>query len=131
MKRNKLLPILSGATLLSYVLFFTTSSFALVLAGLMMIGFFSASIFPIMQALMADSSNGKIGTALGLTTSSQSVATILAPIITTSLFGLGVGKAVALTAMIPMALAIPFALFLIEPRESHKGLKADSVSSAR
>jgi MFS family permease len=122
-RRNRLLPLAATATLASYALFFTTSDPLVAGIGLLIIGFFSAAMFPVIQALMADSCDGKIGTALGLTTSSQSIATIFAPIITTSLFNLGVGRAVALDAMIPIALAIPFALLLKEPRVS-KGTPA-------
>jgi len=71
-----------------------------------------------MQALMVDSCSGRVGTALGLTTTSQSVATVISPIITASLFIIGVGRAVALGAMIPAALMLLVALMLKDPRPS-------------
>lgn len=114
--RNKMLASISAALLLSYALFFSTSDLLLDVIGAVCMGFFSSSIFPIMQALMADNCEGKVGTALGLTTTSQSVATVFSTIITASLFTLGVGRAVALDAMIPAALALPVALLLREPR---------------
>jgi MFS family permease len=116
-RRNQLLIAVTFATLLSYTLFFSSSSiFVLYMAGALSMGFFSSSIFPVMQALMTDSAGGPTGSALGLSTSSQSVATIFSPIIAASLFSLGVGRAVALDAMIPIALAFVVAFFLVEPR---------------
>ncbi|MGA2199938.1 MAG: MFS transporter [Nitrososphaerales archaeon] len=115
-RRNRLLVVVTFATLLSYALFFSSSSFPLYMAGALSMGFFSSSIFPVMQALMTDSAGGPTGSALGLSTSSQSVATIFSPIIAASLFSLGVGRAVALDAMIPIALAFVVAFFLVEPR---------------
>jgi hypothetical protein len=69
-----------------------------------------------MQALMADTCKGRTGTALGLTTTSQSVATVASPIITALLFVMGVGRAVALSAMIPAALTLLATLMLKDPR---------------
>ena len=115
-RRNRLLATISLAVLLSYALFFATSNLMLDLIVAITMGFFSSSIFPIMQALMVDSCNGKIGTALGLTTTFQSVATVISPIITASLFVMGVGRAVALNAMIPAALTLVVALMLKDPR---------------
>jgi MFS family permease len=115
-KRNRLLVSISLVTILSYLLFFSASEFYLDMFGALSMGFFSAAIFPIMQALMTDSCGGMPGTALGLSTSSQSVATTLSPIITASLFAFGVGQGVELGVMIPAALAVVVALFLKEPR---------------
>ncbi len=115
-KRNRLLVALALAAVLSYLLFFSATEFYLDMFGALSMGFFSAAIFPIMQALMTDSCGGKPGTALGLSTSSQSVATTLSPIITASLFAFGVGQGVELGVMIPAALAVVVALFLKEPR---------------
>ena len=55
--RNRLLLSVSATVLLSYTLFFESSNLALDLFGAVSIGFFSSAIFPIMQALMADSCN--------------------------------------------------------------------------
>lgn len=115
-KRNRLLVIVTFASLLSYALFFASISFPLDLAGALSMGFFSSSIFPIMQSLMTDSAGGTTGSALGLSTSSQSVATIFSPIISASLFTIGVGRALALDAMVPITLAFVVAFFLREPR---------------
>jgi MFS family permease len=117
-RRNRLLVAVTLATFLSYALFFSSFGFALDMAGALSMGFFSASIFPVMQALMTDSGGATTWSALGLSTSSQSVATIFSPIIAASLFTLGVGRAVALDAMIPIALAFVVALFLREPRRT-------------
>ena len=115
-KRNRLLASISLSLLLAYAVFFASSNLVLNLVFALIMGFFSSSIFPIMQALMVDSCSGKVGTALGLTTTSQSIATVISPIITASLFILGVGRAVALSAMIPAALTLLVALMLKEPR---------------
>lgn len=117
-RRNRLLVAVTFATLLSYLLFFSSLSFALDMAGALSMGFFSASIFPVAQALMTDSGSGMTGSALGLSTSAQSVATVFSPIIAASLFTLGVGRAVALDAVVPIALALVAALFLREPRKA-------------
>jgi MFS family permease len=115
-KRNRMLSIIALAVLLSYALFFATLNPILALSVAIIMGFFSSSIFPIMQALMADTCKGRTGTALGLTTTSQSVATVMSPIITASMFATGIGRAVALNAMIPAALTLLVALMLREPR---------------
>ncbi len=119
-KRNRLLAAISLALLVAYAVFFASSNLILNLVFALIMGFFSSSIFPIMQALMVDSCSGRAGTALGLTTTSQSVATVISPIITASLFILGVGRGVALSAMIPAALILPVALMLKEPRLTPK-----------
>jgi len=111
-RRSRMLAVIALAVLLSYAGFFATSNPILALAVAIIMGFFSSSIFPIMQALMADICKGRTGTALGLTTTSQSVATVFSPIITASLFAIGVGRAVALNAMIPAALTLLLALML-------------------
>ena len=120
LKRNRMLALISFAIMLSYFLFFATSNPVLAFAGAISMGFFSASIFPILQALMADSCSGKVGTAMGLTTSAQSLATVISPVMTASLFVLGVGKALALDAMIPAAMAAILALALKETRRPMK-----------
>ena len=117
-RRNRLLVLVSAATFLAYALFFSSLGFALDLVGALAMGFFSSAIFPVLQSLMTDSSGGKPGSALGLSTSAQSIATVFSPIIAASLFTFGVGRAVALDAMIPIGLAIVAALFLTEPARS-------------
>jgi predicted MFS family arabinose efflux permease len=115
-RRNRLLVGVTLATFLSYLVFFSSSTFAFYMAAALSMGFFSASIFPVVQSLMTDSARGTTGSALGLSTSAQSVATIFSTFIAASLFTLGVGRAVALDAMIPISLAFVVALFLREPR---------------
>lgn len=119
-KRNLLLLGSVSLVLLSYAIFFASLGFAIDLASALSMGFFSGSIFPVMQSLMAESSDGRFGSALGLSTSSQSIATIFAPIIAASLFAIGVGNALALDAMIPAALAIIAALALREVRQKQQ-----------
>jgi len=113
-RRSRLLAGVAAATFLSYALFFGSFGFEADLVGALSMGFFSSSIFPIMQAFVADNSEGKLGSALGLSTSSQSVATVFSPIIAASLFAFGVGRALALDAMVPILLATLVALFLRE-----------------
>jgi len=115
-RRNRMLAVIALAVLLSYALFFAISNTILALSVAIIMGFFSSAIFPIMQALMVDICKGRTGTALGLTTTSQSVATVISPIITASFFAMGVGRAVALNAMIPAALALLVAMMLKDPR---------------
>jgi len=117
-RRNRQLVVVTLATFLSYALFFSSSSFTLYMAAALSMGFFSSSIFPVVQSLMSDSSGGATGSALGLSTSAQSVATIFSTYISASLFSLGVGRVVALDAMIPISLAFLVALFLREPRRA-------------
>ena len=107
-----MLAVISLAVVLSYSLFFATSNPILALVVAIIMGFFSSSMFPIMQAFIADICKGRTGTALGLTTTSQSVATVIAPIITASFFAMGVGRAVALNAMIPAILTLLVAVML-------------------
>ncbi len=109
-KKPRLLILLTSVTLLSYAVFFASFSLLADIAAVAVVGFFSASIFPVMQAFMTENSQGMMGSALGLSTSSQSIATVFSPIIAVSLFTLGVGRAVALDAMIPIGLAIIVAL---------------------
>jgi MFS transporter, ACS family, aldohexuronate transporter len=115
--RNRMLAVLSAALVLFYAVFFSASDFFLGLASALAMGFVGSAIFPVMQSLAADSSEGLTGTALGLTTTFQSVASVFATVITASLFALGVGRAIALDAMVPAGLMLVVALFLREPRK--------------
>ena len=117
LKRNRLLVTISVIVVFSYAIFFSTTSLLVTLLAAVAVGFFNSGIFPITQALMVDScGEDKAGTALGLTTSAQSVATVIAPILTASLFSLGVGRAIAIDAMAPAIFMIMAALFLKESR---------------
>ncbi|HYB03026.1 MAG TPA: MFS transporter, partial [Nitrososphaerales archaeon] len=115
-KRNWLLAGLSLVVVLSYLLFFSSSASVLLLLASVLMGFFSAAIFPILQSLVVDTSKDRPGTALGISTTAQSIATVMSPIIAASLFSLGVGKAIAYDAMIPAVISIPVAIALNDIR---------------
>ena len=117
-RRNRLLATASGAVVLAYLVFFTSSNLAAALAAALCMGFLSSAIFPVMQALVADSCRGVEGTAMGLTTTTQSVATVIAPNIAALMFTLGVGRAIALVATVPAVAMLLVALLLREPRGS-------------
>jgi predicted MFS family arabinose efflux permease len=120
-RRNRMLIVVSLVVILLYALFFTASNIYVATAVVLAIGFTSSAIFPIMQALMCDSCDGRIGSALGLTTTAQSVATVVAPNTTAALIAaLGVGEAVAINTVVPAVLALGVALFLSDPRLSKK-----------
>jgi MFS family permease len=124
--RKLMIFVILIAVTLSYLLFFSSpTSPALTLIGAVGMGFFTSSLFPVMQSLIADNSKGRIGTGLGIGTTAQSIATVIAPNITTLFFTLGVGRALALDAIIPAALSIVVALFLMETRELPKLRPAD------
>ncbi len=110
--RKRILVLVSFLTFLSYAVFFLSPQFVIAFSGALAMGFFSGSIFPIMQAFMTENSGGRYGTSLGLSTSSQSVATIFSPIIAASLFTFGISKVLALNAMVPIALATVVALLM-------------------
>ena len=115
-RRDRLLVCASAGMLASYAVFFESSNLTVNVAAALSMGFFSSSIFPVMQSIAVDRSEGKVGTALGLTTTSQSIATILAPLTTGAMFVLGVGRAVALEATVPAILTLAVALLLKDPR---------------
>jgi MFS transporter, ACS family, hexuronate transporter len=116
-RRDRLLFLLSVAVVGAYAVFFTTSDFDVGLGSAILMGFFSSAVFPVMQALASDSSGGRTGTALGLTTTFQSTAAVIGTLLPGSLFSLGVGRAIALGALTPAILALGAAFFLFEPRE--------------
>lgn len=111
-KRERVLVWISAGVIAVYSLFFATDSLILAALASVAIGFVGAAVFPVVQSLMAESSGGLTGTGLGLTTSAQSVATVFAPTITGYLLYLGVGRAVALDAMVPAAGMLAVALLL-------------------
>jgi len=114
--RSKVILVIVSASLALFALFFLSgnvySGFILALGA----GFASSAMFPVMQALASDSSNGKTGTALGLTTTFQSVATVLSPTLTSYFMPQGVGMAIALNVTIPMLAVVLVAIFLSDPR---------------
>jgi MFS family permease len=115
-RRDRLLVVLSLAVVVFYGVFFSTSDFDVAIVSALSLGFFSSAIFPVMQALASDSAGGRTGTALGLTTTFQSVAAVMGVLLPGALFSLGVGRALALGAMIPAILMAAAALFLREGR---------------
>ncbi len=115
-RRDRMLVAVSATVIVLYAAFFSTSNLYLSAVMALAMGFFSSSIFPVLQALMSDSCEGKTGTALGLTTTAQSVATVLAPVLTASRFSFGVGNAIALNAVVPGVAMLVVALLLKEPR---------------
>ncbi|MDE1857549.1 MAG: MFS transporter [Thaumarchaeota archaeon] len=127
LRRDRLLVGLSLAVVAAYAVFFSTADFGAGLASALFIGFFSGAIFPVMQALASDSSAGRTGTALGLTTTFQSAAGVVGTLLPGSLFYLGVGRAIAFGAMLPAALMLVAALFLLEPRKAAARLGANDL----
>ncbi|MDG7011099.1 MAG: MFS transporter [Nitrososphaerota archaeon] len=126
-RRDRLLLVLSFAVVAAYGVFFSTTDFFLGLGCALMIGFFSSAVFPVMQALASDSSQGRTGMALGLTTTFQSVAAVIGTLLPGSLFYLGVGRAIALGAMIPAIIMVLTALFLPEPRKTPSGIGTNDL----
>ena len=116
-RRDRILAVLSVIVIGCYSAFFANSDFALGVVIALAMGFFSSAVFPVMQALAADTSRGRAGTALGLTTSFQSVAAVVGTLLPGSLLSLGVGSALAIDAMVPAVLMLGAAAFLREPRE--------------
>jgi len=116
--RNRVLLVLSAAVAAAYAVFFFSTDFPVTLAAALAMGFLGSAIFPVMQALVADYSGGYSGTGMGLTTTFQSVATVFSPTIAGYLFEVGVGKALALDAMIPAVLMTIVTLFLRPARPS-------------
>ena len=115
-RRDRLLVILSFVVVGFYAVFFSTSNFGVAFASALSLGFFSSAIFPVMQALASDSSGGRTGTVLGLTTTFQSMAAVVGVLLPGALFSLGVGRALALGAMAPALLMTVAAFFLRESR---------------
>ena len=117
-RRDRLLLGLSSSVVIVYLVFFSGQGFEVGVATALVLGFFSAAVFPVMQALAADSSYGRSGTALGLTTTFQSAAAVVGTLFPGLLFSLGVGRAIALDAMVPAVATAVIALFLREgPRQ--------------
>ena len=115
-RRDRILSLVSLAVLLLYALFFAATTISIAFVAALAMGFMSSAIFPVMQSLMSDSCDGRTGAGLGLTTTAQSVATVLAPTITAYLFFMGVGRAIAIDAMIPAALMLFVSMFIGDPR---------------
>jgi MFS family permease len=119
-RRNRMLVAISAASAALFGLFFYVSSVYVGFALALVVGFVSSALFPVMQALASDSCDGKTGTALGLTTTFQSVATVLSPTITAAFFSQGAWKAITLNVLVPMVLVILAALFLKDSKRAQK-----------
>ena len=116
-KRNRLLLVISIVVISFYAIFFEATNFDVDVLAALGMGFFSGAIFPILQSLIVDTCGAvRAGTALGLTTSAQSLGAIFSATFAAALSSLGVGKAIALNAMIPTVVIIVIALLLVEPR---------------
>ncbi len=118
-KRNRLLLAISLIVISFYSIFFLAINFDVDVLAALGMGFFSAATFPILQSLIVDTCGvAKAGTALGLTTSAQSLGAIFSATFAAALSSLGISKALALNAMIPTIVIIVLALLLVEPRIS-------------
>jgi MFS family permease len=116
-RRNLLLLSISLIVLFCYAIFFFVDNFALDIVAALGMGFFSAALFPILQALVVDSCRvASAGTALGLTTSAQSLGAIFSVSFTAWLSSFGVSRTLALNATVPTAIIAIIAIFLVEPR---------------
>jgi MFS transporter, ACS family, hexuronate transporter len=114
-RRDRLLISLSIVVVGLYGIFFASSDLGVAIASAIAAGFFSSAIFPVMQALASDSSGGRTGTVLGLTTTFQSVAAVIGVLLPGALLSFGVKSAFAFGAIVP-ALAMTLAALLL--RES-------------
>ena len=118
-KRNRLLLVISLIVISFYSIFFVATNFDVDVLAALGMGFFSAAIFPILQSLIVDTCGAaKAGTALGLTTSAQSLGAIFSATFSAALSSLGISRALALNATIPTVAIIVISLLLVEPRMS-------------
>jgi len=111
-----LLTFLSFVVVGLYGIFFASSDLGLAIISAVAAGFFSSAIFPVMQALASDSSGGRTGTVLGLTTTFQSVAAVIGVLIPGALLSFGVRSAFGFGAIFPAVAMTLAALFLREVR---------------
>jgi MFS family permease len=129
-KRNRLLIAVSVIVISFYTIFFISGGLDIDIVAALGMGFFSAATFPILQSLIVDTCGvAKAGTALGLTTSAQSVGAIFSATFTAALSSLGVSRTLALNAMIPTFLTIVIAFFLVEPRVRSNASETSEESS--
>ena len=117
-RRDRLLISLSFVVVGLYGIFFASSDLGLAIVSAIAAGFFSSAIFPVMQALASDSSGGRTGTVLGLTTTFQSVAAVIGVLLPGALLSFGVRSAFAFGAIVPASAMTLAALLLRESRES-------------
>jgi MFS family permease len=114
--RRSMLALISVVVTLSFLAFFSSTGIYAVVSVAVIMSFFSSSVFPIMQALMVDSSGTMPGAGLGLNTTSQSVAAVLSLTVAASLFSAGVGMSLAANAIVSAALMAVVAMLLKDPR---------------
>jgi len=115
-RRDRLLISLSIVVVGLYGIFFATPDLAVAILSAVAAGFFSSALFPVMQALASDSSGGRTGTVLGLTTTFQSVAAVIGVLLPGALLSFGVKSAFAFGAIAPALAMTVAALFLRESR---------------
>jgi len=115
-RRDRLLISLSVVVVGLYGIFFASPNLSLAIPSAIAAGFFSSAIFPVMQALASDSSGGRTGTVLGLTTTFQSVAAVIGVLLPGALLSFGVKSAFAFGAIVPALAMTGAALFLRESR---------------
>jgi MFS family permease len=120
-RRDRILIFLSIVVVCLYGIFFTSSDLGLAVVSAIAAGFFSSAIFPVMQALASDSSGGRTGTVLGLTTTFQSVAAVIGVLLPGALLSFGVKSAFAFGAIVP-ALAMALAALLLRESRGAKVL---------
>jgi len=116
-RRDRLLIMLSIVVVALYGAFFATSDLGVAVASAIAAGFFSSALFPVLQALASDSSGGRTGTVLGLTTTFQSVAAVIGLLLPGALLPYGVRWAFALGAIVPAVGMTLASVFLREARE--------------
>ncbi|HUK80920.1 MAG TPA: MFS transporter, partial [Nitrososphaerales archaeon] len=117
-RRDRLIVSLSLVVVGLYGIFFASSDLGLAIVVAVAAGFFSSAIFPVMQALASDSSAGRTGTVLGLTTTFQSAAAVIGVLLPGALLPFGVRWAFALGAVIPAVAMAMASLLLRESRAS-------------
>ena len=120
-RRDRLLAALSVLVVALYGVFFATSDLGLGIVTAVAAGFFSSAIFPVMQALASDSSSGRTGTVLGLTTTFQSTAAVIGVLLPGALLPFGVRWAFALGAIVPAVGMTLASVLLRESREVGDG----------
>jgi len=120
-RRDRLLIYLSFVVVGLYGIFFASSDLGLAIVSAVAAGFFSSALFPVMQALASDSSGGRTGTVLGLTTTFQSVAAVIGVLLPGALLSYGVRSAFAFGAIAP-ALGMTLAALLLRESRGTKTL---------
>jgi len=116
-RRDRLIMCLSAVVVALYGVFFATADLGVAIVTAVSAGFFSSAIFPVMQALASDTSGGRTGTALGLTTTFQSAAAVIGVLLPGALLPFGVRWEFAFGAIAPAAAMVVASVLLRESRE--------------